>query len=144
MGSEKQRAQLVLEDGSDFDGYAFGAERTVSGEVVFNTGMVGYPESLTDPSYRGQILVLTYPLIGNYGIPDDEREDGLLKHFEGPVTVGRFIMAALPRFQQLVQDIPVDVVIIHRQDVMIADIGREHRRPVRLGLLLEHAGEPEG
>lgn len=77
-----QTAQLVLEDGSLFRGHVFGAERAVAGEVVFNTGMVGYPETLTDPSYRGQILVLTYPLIGNYGIPGDEREDDLLKYFE--------------------------------------------------------------
>ena len=63
-------------------GYCFGARRSVSGEVVFNTGMIGYPESLTDPSYHGQILVLTYPLIGNYGVPGDEREDNLLKYFE--------------------------------------------------------------
>lgn len=62
--------KLILEDGSEFDGKCFGAEKSVSGEVVFSTGMVGYPESLTDPSYKGQILVLTYPIIGNYGIPD--------------------------------------------------------------------------
>ena len=56
----------------------------MSGEVVFNTGMVGYPEALTDPSYRGQILVLTYPLIGNYGVPDDgvKDEHGLPLYFE--------------------------------------------------------------
>lgn len=56
----------------------------MSGEVVFNTGMVGYPEALTDPSYRGQILVLTYPLIGNYGVPDENIKDeyGLPKYFE--------------------------------------------------------------
>jgi carbamoyl-phosphate synthase small subunit len=72
----------MLEDGSIFNGYSFGAKKPVSGEVVFNTGMVGYPESLTDPSYRGQILVLTYPLIGNYGIPGNNREDDLLKFFE--------------------------------------------------------------
>lgn len=72
----------MLEDKSVFYGYSFGARKAVSGEVVFNTGMVGYPESLTDPSYRGQILVLTYPLIGNYGVPGNEREDGILKFFE--------------------------------------------------------------
>lgn len=77
-----KKAKLILEDGEEFEGYIFGAEKSVTGEVVFNTGMVGYPESLTDPSYRGQILVLTYPLIGNYGVPGDEREDGLLKFFE--------------------------------------------------------------
>ncbi len=66
---------LVLEDGSVFSGHAFGAIVEGAGEVVFNTGMVGYPESFTDPSYRGQILVLTYPLIGNYGVPAEfERE----------------------------------------------------------------------
>ncbi len=75
-------AKLVLEDGSVFEGYSFGSKRTVNGEVVFNTGMVGYPESLTDPSYKGQILVLTYPLIGNYGVPGYEKEDELLKYFE--------------------------------------------------------------
>lgn len=73
---------LVLEDGSSLTGVLFGFPRSVAGEVVFNTGMVGYPESLTDPSYRGQILVLTYPLIGNYGVPGQEREDGLFKNFE--------------------------------------------------------------
>jgi len=62
---------LVLEDGSAFGGFSFGADAETVGEVVFNTGMVGYPESFTDPSYRGQILVLTYPLIGNYGVPAD-------------------------------------------------------------------------
>jgi len=67
--SPPQRATLILEDGSTFIGEVFGARKSIAGEVVFNTGMVGYPEALTDPSYRGQILVLTYPLIGNYGVP---------------------------------------------------------------------------
>jgi carbamoyl-phosphate synthase small subunit len=61
--------RLVLEDGSEFSGRGFGATRCVAGEVVFNTAMTGYVEALTDPSYRGQILVLTYPLVGNYGVP---------------------------------------------------------------------------
>ncbi|UCD64893.1 MAG: glutamine-hydrolyzing carbamoyl-phosphate synthase small subunit [Candidatus Zixiibacteriota bacterium] len=61
--------RLILEDGSVFEGVGFGHHGTAAGEVVFNTGMVGYPEALTDPSYRGQILALTYPLIGNYGVP---------------------------------------------------------------------------
>ncbi len=74
--------KLILENGLVFDGISFGAEQPVSGEVVFNTGMVGYPETLTDPSYKGQILVLTYPLIGNYGVPGNETELGLPKHFE--------------------------------------------------------------
>lgn len=62
--------QLILKSGLAFEGESFGAQKSVSGEMVFSTGMVGYPESLTDPSYRGQILVLTYPLIGNYGVPE--------------------------------------------------------------------------
>ena len=66
----KTIAKLTFEDGSVVDGESFGYERSVAGEVVFTTGMVGYPESLTDPSYKGQILVFTYPLIGNYGVPD--------------------------------------------------------------------------
>lgn len=78
----KTKAKLILEDGSEFSGYSFGYEGNTNGEVVFNTGMVGYPETMTDPSYRGQILVCTYPLIGNYGIPSKEMEDGLLKNFE--------------------------------------------------------------
>jgi carbamoyl-phosphate synthase small subunit len=82
MEPKKKPAKLILEDGSIFQGYSFGSEKAVTGEVVFNTGMVGYPESLTDPSYRGQILVLTYPLIGNYGVPGNEKEDNLLKYFE--------------------------------------------------------------
>lgn len=62
------KARLALEDGRIFEGYAFGAIQEVSGEVVFNTSMTGYQEILTDPSYRGQIVVMTYPLIGNYGV----------------------------------------------------------------------------
>lgn len=61
--------ELILEDGTVLDGKNFGAVNSVAGEVVFSTGMVGYPEGLTDPSYKGQILVLTYPLVGNYGVP---------------------------------------------------------------------------
>ena len=68
-------ASLVLEDGSKIAGRLHGAPVSVAGEVVFNTGMVGYTESLTDPSSRGQVLVLTYPLVGNYGVP---------RHFESP------------------------------------------------------------
>ncbi|EMR08946.1 carbamoyl-phosphate synthase, large subunit [Pneumocystis murina B123] len=68
---------LELEDGTAYQGYSFGAEKSVSGELVFQTGMVGYPESITDPSYRGQILVLTFPLVGNYGVPSREKVDPL-------------------------------------------------------------------
>lgn len=64
-----EQGRLVLRNGAVYRGISFGAQRSIAGEVVFNTGMVGYPESFTDPSYRGQILVCTYPLIGNYGVP---------------------------------------------------------------------------
>lgn len=68
----RARVSIELEDGTRLSGIGFGCIRPASGEVVFNTGMVGYVESLTDPSYRGQILVMTYPLIGNYGVPAPE------------------------------------------------------------------------
>lgn len=74
---------LVLQDGSVLRGRAFGAAAAAAGEVVFQTGVVGYPEALTDPSYRAQILVLTYPLVGNYGVPRDEADPfGLSRWFE--------------------------------------------------------------
>ncbi|KAF7990987.1 hypothetical protein HCN44_000792 [Aphidius gifuensis] len=72
---------LLLEDGTIFPGRSFGANSSIDGEVVFQTGMVGYPESLTDPSYHSQILVLTYPLIGNYGVPGDEKDEHGLPYF---------------------------------------------------------------
>lgn len=75
-------ARLILEDGFTCSGAPFGWSGSIAGEVVFNTGMVGYPESLTDPSYRGQILVLTYPLIGNYGVPAEEPGSGISRLFE--------------------------------------------------------------
>jgi carbamoyl-phosphate synthase small subunit len=78
----RKHAKLILADGSVFLGYSFGAPNSTNGEVVFNTGMVGYPETLTDPSYKGQIITLTYPLIGNYGVPGNERDEGLLRFFE--------------------------------------------------------------
>ncbi len=68
----KLKAILRLENGMEFHGWSFGSPESVGGEVVFNTSMVGYPEQLTDPTYNGQILCLTYPLIGNYGVPSEE------------------------------------------------------------------------
>jgi carbamoyl-phosphate synthase/aspartate carbamoyltransferase len=83
---EQVLVSLELEDGTVYQGYSFGAKKSVAGELVFQTGMVGYPESITDPSYRGQILVITFPLVGNYGVPSRETMDELLKdlpaHFE--------------------------------------------------------------
>ena len=65
---------LILEDGTIFEGQAFGADVDVTGEIVFNTGMTGYQESITDQSYNGQILTFTYPLVGNYGVNRDDYE----------------------------------------------------------------------
>ncbi len=79
---ERRRAKLILEDGTVANGWAFGYGRCTAGEVVFTTGMVGYPESLTDPSYSGQILVFTYPLLGNYGVPSLEAHRAVLEKFE--------------------------------------------------------------
>jgi carbamoyl-phosphate synthase, small subunit len=74
--------RLILENGLAFHGWSFGAEKATSGEVVFNTSMVGYPESITDPSYEGQILTLTYPIIGNYGVPANSETNGISDFFE--------------------------------------------------------------
>lgn len=82
MLSTLKKAKLILEDGTEFVGKSFGSEKSIAGEVVFYTAMVGYPESLTDPSYTGQILVSTYPMIGNYGIPDDSVTDHIHDFFE--------------------------------------------------------------
>ena len=95
-------ARLILEDGSHFEGELFGAVQAAAGEVVFNTGMVGYAEAMTDPSYRGQLLTLTYALIGNYGIPGnghlqpEDREfeaDGLFQ--SGRIQVAGLILSRL-------------------------------------------------
>ncbi|GHT48057.1 carbamoyl-phosphate synthase small chain [Spirochaetia bacterium] len=89
MNKKQSSAKLVLQDGSEFEGYSFGYGTSVSGEVVFTTAMSGYPQALSDPSFCSQILVCTYPLIGNYGIPLDPKtkkpfydEDGIPLHFE--------------------------------------------------------------
>ncbi|MDO4569553.1 MAG: glutamine-hydrolyzing carbamoyl-phosphate synthase small subunit [Planctomycetia bacterium] len=75
-------ARLVLEDGTIFVGQSFGARSSAAGEVVFNTAMTGYTESLSDPSYAGQILTMTWPLVGNYGVPPHILENGFLRFFE--------------------------------------------------------------
>ena len=80
----KKFGKLIFDDGTVIDGEGFGYSTTTFGEIVFNTGMVGYTEALTDPSYNGQLLTLTYPLVGNYGVPDLAAvdEDGISKYFE--------------------------------------------------------------
>ena len=80
----KKFGKLIFDDGTVLEGEGFGYSTTTFGEIVFNTGMVGYTEALTDPSYNGQLLTLTYPLVGNYGVPDPsiKDEDGISKYFE--------------------------------------------------------------
>lgn len=84
--SQLDRATLTIKGGPVFSGYSFGADKNVSGEAVFTTSLVGYPESMSDPSYKGQILCFTQPLIGNYGVPSSSKKDifNLLKHMESP------------------------------------------------------------
>ncbi|KAI6247595.1 Carbamoyl-phosphate synthase arginine-specific small chain [Erysiphe necator] len=85
LTSAHGRATFTIKDGPIFHGKSFGAKTNISGEAVFTTSLVGYPESMTDPSYRGQILVFTQPLIGNYGVPSSIRDsNSLLKYFESP------------------------------------------------------------
>ena len=90
-----RQGTLVLEDGTRLRGVSFGYEASMAGELVFTTGMVGYPESLTDPSYKGQMLVMTYPIVGNYGVPVEGIDEyGLPKHFESDkVQVAALIVA---------------------------------------------------
>jgi carbamoyl-phosphate synthase small subunit len=78
--------RLILEDGTVYEGVSFGADIDSTGEVVFSTGMTGYVESLTDPSFAGQILVCTYPLIGNYGVPDESRFESERIHISGLIV----------------------------------------------------------
>ena len=87
--------RLELEDGFSCDGLSYGADKSVSGELVFQTGMVGYPESLTDPSYRGQILVCTFPLAGNYGVPARETADALLRDLPAYFEASQIHVAGL-------------------------------------------------
>ncbi|MEE0978901.1 MAG: glutamine-hydrolyzing carbamoyl-phosphate synthase small subunit [Muribaculaceae bacterium] len=87
------RATLILEDGTTFEGKSFGYEAPAAGEVVFNTAMTGYPESLTDPSYEGQILVTTYPILGNYGVPPCREKDDVSEFYESDHIHAKAIVA---------------------------------------------------
>ncbi|HSX40711.1 MAG TPA: glutamine-hydrolyzing carbamoyl-phosphate synthase small subunit [Candidatus Saccharimonadales bacterium] len=82
--------KLLLEDGSQFEGISFGANTSVAGEVVFSTGMVGYPQGMTDPSFEGQILIFTYPIIGSYGVPDKSQWESDRIHTSG-IVVSQYI-----------------------------------------------------
>ncbi|MDE6314902.1 MAG: glutamine-hydrolyzing carbamoyl-phosphate synthase small subunit [Muribaculaceae bacterium] len=86
-------AVLILEDGTTFHGKSFGYAGSTAGEVVFNTAMTGYPESLTDPSYEGQILVTTYPILGNYGVPPRREKDDVSEYYESDHIHARAIVA---------------------------------------------------
>lgn len=88
-----RKAYLLLEDGTLFEGKSFGYESPAAGEVVFNTAMTGYPESLTDPSYEGQILVTTYPILGNYGVPPEREKDAVSEFLESSKIHCRGIIA---------------------------------------------------
>ncbi|MDF1546968.1 MAG: glutamine-hydrolyzing carbamoyl-phosphate synthase small subunit [Bacteroidales bacterium] len=89
-----KKAKIILENGKEFTGVSFGYEKSIAGEVVFNTAMTGYPESLTDPSYKGQILVATYPLVGNYGVPVRDSEQNMMKFYESErIAVQAFIVS---------------------------------------------------
>jgi carbamoyl-phosphate synthase small subunit len=95
-----KKGALVLEDGTVIQGVGFGAETEISGEVVFNTSMMGYPELLTDPSYQEQIVVMTYPILGSYGVPPSSirGDGGVPLHFESDsVKVKGFVVHSLSR-----------------------------------------------
>lgn len=103
--------KLILEDGTEMTGEGFGADGIVGGEVVFNTGMTGYVETLTDPSYKGQILVMTYPLVGNYGVPAPRPEGSI----DPPYESGRI------QVQGLVVQNYIDDFSHHAADRTLAD-----------------------
>src|SRR2546425_7453862 len=100
LGQPGKKGELVLEDGTVILGNGFGAETEISGEVVFNTSMMGYPELLTDPSYQEQIVVMTYPILGSYGVPTSSirGDGGVPLHFESDsVQVKGFVVHSLSR-----------------------------------------------
>ena len=101
MNTPPRSAKLALSDGTVFTGRAFGAEGEIHGEVVFNTSMTGYQEILTDPSYSGQIVTMTYPQIGNYGVNSEDVESGGL-------FLNGFIVSELCR---LPEQLPVDLIV---------------------------------
>ena len=93
MRQSTKAATLILEDGTRFEGRSFGHHGSTSGEVVFNTAMTGYPESLTDPSYEGQILITTYPILGSYGVPPEGKKDSVSRYYESERIHCRAIVA---------------------------------------------------
>src|SRR4051794_16371391 len=114
----KRQAKLALEDGTVFTGRAFGAAGTSEGEVVFNTSMTGYQEILTDPSYKGQIVTMTYPLIGNYGI---NRQDVESKR---PHVAGFVIKELSPIYSNYRADLSLDEYLKQNGIIGIEGIDR--------------------
>src|SRR5471032_2836150 len=116
-------AKLALEDGTVFTGRAFGTPGTAEGEVVFNTSMTGYQEILTDPSYKGQIVTMTYPLIGNYGI---NRQDVESKR---PHVAGFIIKELSPIYSNYRADLSLDEYL--KQNNILGIEGIDTRALVR-------------
>ncbi len=147
--------KLILSDGTEFIGEGFGFPISTSGEVVFNTGMVGYPESLTDPSYFGQILVLTYPLQGNYGVPGKDfweskkiQVKGLIvqnyidhpSHFESQKTLGKWLKAeGIPALQGI--DTRSLTTKLREHGVMLGRIETGYRQQVTGNSIYDPNGE---
>src|ERR1700710_1765072 len=123
MMNESPIAKLALEDGTVFTGQAFGTPGTAEGEVVFNTSMTGYQEILTDPSYKGQIVTMTYPLIGNYGI---NRQDVESKR---PHVAGFIIKELSPVYSTYRADLSLDEYL--KQNNVIGIQGIDTRALVR-------------
>jgi carbamoyl-phosphate synthase small subunit len=136
-------SKLILKNGLKFEGESFGADTSIAGEVVFSTGMMGYPESLTDPSYKGQILVLTYPLVGNYGIPDKHlwesgniQASGLIVsdyidtpfHFQSRQTLSKWLKSqGIPALQ--IKDTRLLTQIIREEGAMLGKIQNTGKIP---------------
>src|SRR4051794_28284099 len=116
-------AKLALEDGTVFTGRAFGAAGTTEGEVVFNTSMTGYQEILTDPSYAGQIVTMTYPLIGNYGINHEDVES------KNPQVAGFIVKELAPAYSNYRADMSLDESL--RKNNIIGIEGIDTRALVR-------------
>ncbi len=95
LQGEKMKGMIALEDGTLFEGQSLGAEGEKVGEIVFNTSMTGYQEIMTDPSYKGQIVTMTYPLIGNYGVNEEDVES------KGPKVEGFIVQRVQQNYQQL-------------------------------------------
>src|ERR1700709_2176098 len=128
MSSTARFARLALEDGAVFSGRAFGHAGTSEGEVVFNTSMTGYQEILTDPSYKGQIVTMTYPLIGNYGVNRQDVES------KKPHVAGFVIKELSPIYSNYRADLSLDEYLKQNQIIGLEGIDtRALTRKLRIG-----------